>query len=80
MTPSPNDVESVLRFCSACAGDYEDPGRTVPDQDECDDEPEAEMDQDRDDRVELGDGMPAEGEELPVSSTTADGSNDRRVS
>jgi hypothetical protein len=42
MTPSPNDVESVLRFCSACAGDYEDPGRTIPDEDGCDEEPDLE--------------------------------------
>jgi hypothetical protein len=79
MTPSPNDVESVLRFCSACAGDYEDPDRTVPDQNECDDEPEAEMEQDRD-GVKPEDGMPAKGEELPVSSATAEGTSKRRVS
>jgi hypothetical protein len=44
MALGPNEAKTVLRVCSACAGDYEDPDRSAPDEDgeEPDLEPEPE--------------------------------------
>jgi hypothetical protein len=44
MTLGRNEAKTVLRVCSACAGDYEDPDRSAPDEVGGDKEPDPELD------------------------------------
>jgi hypothetical protein len=57
----PGDLQSPLRACSACAGDYEDPDRTAwtPDEDEEDLRAEKALEKAQE-KAENGDEFPAQ--------------------